>query len=398
MIKTLRRKILLITSLSVGLVLAGLVLGLNILNYYQVIHEADQTLSYLAQNEGRFPLIHDKDKPRRPEEKFDTRFFSVLFDENQTVQQLDLKQIFAVNQTQAVDYATDIYQSQKDKGTLNNYRYLRVEKNNETRILFVDIERGLNGFYTFLTNSLILSLFGLSSVILLAFTFSRILLKPVEEAYLKQKRFITDASHELKTPLTIIKANMEVLGFTHSDNKWIDSTNHQADRLSEMVQDLLFLAKMEEDITYPNQTLNIKDILEEVIDDHQPMISESFNFITSIQDVYLEANYELIKRLFNTLVENALQYGLAHEEINISLLYDKSNKTHFKISNQANLSGPGEFNDYLDRFNKKDASRNQAYGGSGIGLSIAQSIVNHYHGTIKAYSKDGKTFTISIKL
>ncbi len=395
MIKTLKRKTLLITTLSVGLVLLIIVFSVNILNYRHIIKEADYTLYFLALNDGRFPNNNEIDNQFRKEAKYDTRYFSVALQDDNTTITVDISQIFAVNKTQAINYANQIVNSNKSNGTINNYRYLYYNDYGVDKVLFMDIERSLNAFYSFLFNSILISLLGMSFVIFLAYQFSKVLLKPVEEAFIKQKRFITDASHELKTPITIIKANMEVLKLEELNNKWIDSTNKQADRMSDMVSDLLFLARMdEENKALITQNLNVENVLLEVIEDYEPIISENYNLKINTQDYTQQLNYEMIKRLFNVLLENSIRYTNKNDEIIINLSKNKHNKTNFSISNKAYLSDDN-LEKIFNRFERLEKSRNQQLGGSGIGLSIAKSIVDSYNGKITA-SYINNYFTINI--
>lgn len=278
MIKLLQKRIVLITSLSVGLVLIILVGGMNILNYTKTTKEADYILEHLGQNKGRFSHESRFDPRIRPEAQFDTRYFTVFISDKESVLSADMQHIFAVDKDEAISYAKKIVKGNKEKGTIKNYRYKHFNINDVNMIVFMDIERALNNFYSFLTSSIVVVLFGMILIVSLALFFSKILLRPVAEAYYKQRTFITDASHELKTPLTIIKANMDVLDTSDAQVQWIDSTRRQVDRMSNMVNDLLFLSKMDEDNkNLKLQSLNIKDILESVIDDYQPIISDKFN-------------------------------------------------------------------------------------------------------------------------
>ena len=399
MIKTLRKKIILITLLSVGLVLALLVTTMNLVNYRQVIEEADDTLAYLALYKGRFPGQIDPQRPMRPEAQFDTRYFSVLINKEENLLITDLRKIYAVSVDEAISYAQEILESGKKRGTIKNYRYLVEKEEAGSRVMFIDIERSLNSFYAFLINSLTISLVGMILVLILALIFSKILLKPVEEAYRKQRRFITDASHELKTPITIIKANMDVLELTQEENQWTQSTIRQANRMGSMVNDLLFLAGLDEgQRPEKSQTFDLKDLLEEVIEDHQPIISENFKLSLNINSLERDLDYNLIKRLFTVLIENSLRYGISGKEISIELSQGKNKTMLLKITNQANIDREDYFKDIFQRFKRSDEARNQAHGGSGIGLSIAKSIVDFYQGKIEAYSEDAKSFTVSVEL
>lgn len=254
MIKNLRRKFIGIAMSSVILVLFGIIGVINIANFRSVNENANARLAILAENDGVFPRPGDgrgmKTSPRRdmsPEAPFDTRYFTVLLRQDHSVISVDTGRIAAVSTETATEYALELCEKGKTSGFLGNYKYLAVPKGEETLYLFLDCSRELSTFYAFLWASLAVSTVGILLVFALVLFFSKLAVKPVAESYEKQKRFITDASHEIKTPLTIIGANTEVLEMEHGSDEWTASIKKQVARLTALTEKLVFLSRMDEE-------------------------------------------------------------------------------------------------------------------------------------------------------
>ena len=266
MLKKLRKKFIAIAMCSIGIVLAIIMTGINLANYMNVCRNADARISMISDNDGHLPEESDNTPPPKqgddknnkdqkpaddpgakrqmsPEASFDTRFFTVTLTDDGTIEQIDTGKIAAVTTQDASDYASFLYKNGKSHGFVSCYRYQTVTLDNSENItyIFVNCERELNTFHAFLLASVGISLAGLLVVFLLVVFFSKIVLRPVAESYEKQKRFITDASHEIKTPLTIIDANTEVLEMMEGENQWTKSTRKQIARLTSLTEKLVFL-------------------------------------------------------------------------------------------------------------------------------------------------------------
>ena len=278
MIQKLRKQFILVAMCSTMAVLIVIIGSLNVVNYWNMIRQKDEILEILASNNGTFPEMFgqkrmnpeedppeppkgDKGKgdkmPTRPDNFFDrmererfsretayeTRFFSVTLDESCEVKDTDLGMIASVEEDMAVSYASSIlseYQKTgSSKGFLDEYRYLVTKKDSSYLIVFVDCASDLQGTRKALLSSLAVSAAGILAVFLLVVFFSRKVFRPVEESYQKQRQFITDASHELKTPLTIISANVEVLEMESDESQWSKSIKKQIDRMVGLVEQMV---------------------------------------------------------------------------------------------------------------------------------------------------------------
>ena len=254
MIRALRTRLVAAAMLSL-LVVLTVILGVILLGSYRgIVSDADRILDLLAEGEGTFPTLPadfnwEEEGPRRrsPELGYEIRYFSVLLDESGNVATTDLGQIAAVDQETAEAYAQQVRAQGHTRGFLQDYRYLTAQEGDQTRVIFLDYSGYLFTFRSTLFTGLWVSAVGLLAVFLLLLLLSRRIIRPILESYEKQKRFITDAGHELKTPIAIIQADTDVLTLeTGEGNEWIDDIQHQVRRLSTLTNDLIYLSRMEE--------------------------------------------------------------------------------------------------------------------------------------------------------
>ncbi len=433
MIKTLRRKFIAIAMCSMAAVLFLLIGGINLVNYHNVNRTADARLDILEENGGHFPhedapFFSDKPlseeispspdfsmKPPRTRESFhkmskeapfETRFFTVILHQNGSVASVDTGKIAAVSTQNACDYASFLWQKQSRQGYYGHYKYRAVSFSgtggeSNTLYIFLDCERELNSFKSFLAASTAASLLGILSVFVLVVFFSKILVKPVAESYEKQKRFITDASHELKTPLTIIDANVEVLEMEQGENEWTVSIHNQIKRLSSLTQKLVFLSRMNE------ENSSLFTMLDFSLSDAVAETAEPFLAVADTVNKSLElkiapgisycGDEAALRQLTSLLLDNALKYAPENSSILLTLKESGKNKI-LTVQNAAEGISAGNLDILFDRFYRTDASRSSSTGGFGIGLSVAKAIVNAHKGKISAKSEDGKTIVFTVVL
>lgn len=410
MIKKLRIKFVSTSIISIFIVLVLIIGSINIINYINMNERTDHMLRFVLDNKGTLPRPEKKDKPHNipyfnnfkgnpsPEVIFQTRYFTVILDKNSEVIMNDTSNIFAVTPTQAIEYAKKAQSTNKITGFINNYKYLKGTLNDNTAIIFIDCERDISLFNNFLYTSIFISLISLIFVGIVSYLLSSIAIKPSINAYEKQKKFITNASHEIKTPLTIISANTDIIEMSCGESKWINSTKSQITRLTELVNNLVALSRLdEENYVVQKSNLCLSDILEAISKNYEGMsLDDNKTFECTIEsDIYYHGNEKNITQLLYILLDNAFKYSNCNGTIKINLKKYRG-KIIIEVYNTTDPISKGPHNEFFDRFYRQDESHNSKNSGFGIGLSLARSIVNSHKGKITAKSIDGKSITVSV--
>ncbi len=442
MIRKLRIKFVAAAMLSLFIVLAVLMGSVNLLNYRTVVRDADEVLVLLSENGGSFPEAQQRgadssflgdapdgrleepddgqsfpDSVRRngkwqngknvrsgrlasPELPFESRYFSASFDETGCVASVDTGMIAAVNDREAAEYAADVYASGVAKGFYGDYRFARTEMEGCALIIFLDCTLTLESFRSFLMTSIVIAAIGLASVFVLISFFSARVVRPVAESYEKQKRFITDASHELKTPLAIIEADADVLEMDVGVNEWLEDIRTQTGRLNDLTKNLVALSRMEEDAAqFQMIDFPLSDVVAEAAQSYQaPAKVQNKTFETRVQPMLtLHGDEKAIRQLTGILLDNALKYTPEGGRIALELEH-QGRGIRLAVSNTAENIDPASLDRLFDRFYRADASRSSKTGGYGIGLSIARAIVTAHRGKITAASPDGRSLAITVSM
>lgn len=416
MLKSLRRKFILISMLSVGIVLTIIISGINIANYVEVNKFADARIAIIESNGGVFskneipgPIqpshqVRPQKKPGEDrisvEAAFDTRYFTVLFASDGSVRMVDTKKISSVDESTAADMAKELYTKGKTVGFTDSFKYRAVSFEDGTIYIFLNCERELSTYYKFLLSSVTVSLIGMLIVYILVFFFSRLALRPVAEAYEKQKQFITDAGHEIKTPITIIGANTEVIESINGESEWSRSIKRQASRLRDLTDKLIFLSRTEEmGHTMQAYEFSLSDMLREECASFEPLAAiEGKSLKANIPDgVRYTGDEASLCNMISILLDNALKYSSDGAEIEVSLrCVGKSRE--ICVKNAVDEIEQGRLDHLFERFYRGDKSRSSEKRGHGIGLAIAKAIVTAHKGRISARSIDGKSVIFTVVL
>lgn len=402
MIKKLRRQFIAIAMASLFLVLGGILFIINAVSFYNVRQNADMMIDVIAANGGVYPIGKKEEGGRglgfrrdSPEAPFDTRYFTVTVDVTGAVVSTDTDRIAAVSAGDAASYAAALWEDGQTSGFQDSYRYRAVAgaEASQTMYIFLDCGRELSTFYGFLTASVLIGLAGLLLVFVLVLFFSELAVRPISRSMERQKQFITDASHEIKTPLTIIDANTEVLEMERGADEWTQSIKNQVHRLSEMTEKLVFLARMEENRAGLARTdFPISEAVAEEAEEFRPLAqAQGKRLLLEIEpELMYHGDEHAIRRLVSLLLDNAIKYSDDRGEIELSLTASGRNRV-LTVYNTVREIPRGNLNRLFERFYRLDASRSSETGGYGIGLSAARAIVAAHGGKISAKSSDGRS-------
>jgi len=398
MIKKLRIKFIFISLASVATVFLLIMSVIFAINYKNVVERADMLLDVLSSNMGDFP-VQDKAHKRRPgftpETPYETRFFWVKLDDDGNVTDTNTKSIKALDEDEIEKYAKDAYK-ESDKGFINSYRYQKSETDGEILVVFVDCTRDLQMFKDFVVTGIFVCVLGLFLVFWAVFFLSKLALSPVERAMERQKRFITNVSHELKTPLTVIDASIEVIEMENGGSKWTENAKEQVVRLRDLCEHLVELSRFDEKGLSQFAWFDMSELTESLaLWFETPIQAQNRQLVLNIEKgIKLNGDKKAVTRLIDQLMDNAVKYSEGDGDITVSLTKSGS-KVVLEVSNPSSVP-EGEHDEFFERFWRRDESRSDR-GSYGIGLSAVSMIAEEHHGRVSAVS-DGKTVKIKIVL
>lgn len=385
MIKKLRIRFILVALLSILLVLSATIGAINIHNYVQIENEAQNSLSLVIDqglnNGGPTP----GGSPHGPNDNLmQSHYFLVSFDDSGTISNSDFKHIFSINEEDGKNMASDIYNGKANKGSIdNNYRYLKENRGNYTYVAVIDVKEKLDSFNNFLISSIVISSISYALIAALIVISSHVVFKTSEESYQKQKSFITNASHELKTPLTIISTDLEIIEMDHGKDEWSESIRDQVSRLTKMTNQLVTLAKLDEGnlSNYPFTDFSLSSLAEECADAFKATFNKnSLSFNVAIKkDINMTGNNYLINELIYIFLDNALKYAKANGQVDFAITNTK-NKVEILFANDLQDDYEIDVKLMFERFYRSPSANKKE--GSGVGLSIAKEIINLHKGKI----------------
>lgn len=366
---------------------------INIWNYVNTARRQDETLQLL--------LIYEKeDKPPFPKEnapgpgpfrhfspevQYMTRFFTVHTDADGKAFRINQDYIASISKEDAINFAKQVQNSGQTSGYYEGYRYVVEPTAAGSITVFLNSERELQAIKSLLAETMAVAACCLLAVFILVVALSRRAIAPYVRNIETQKRFITDASHELKTPLTAITTSTDVLAMELEDNEWVKNIQTQTGRMAKLITDLVTLSRLDEEQPFPEVTdFSLSEAVWEITEPFAAIASASEKeYVQHIEEnIQMRGDKAAIQQMVSILLDNALKYSDTKGKIRLDV-YRKQRKTTISVYNTCHISDPQNIDRLFDRFYRSEASRSDR-GSYGIGLSIAKAVAENHGGLIKA--------------
>ena len=417
MIGTLQKKFVKTAMIAITVLLTVIVLATGLLYTFRVLSDEKWMAQRIAES-GGFPFedkgqpeekrddghrersVFDRRRDISPDDAMAVRFFIVRFDENGEIVETDTDRIYSVTEDEAQDMAREAAASGRMSGLREEFLFTVSGDDLAKTVVFIDISAQISSVLSVIGILMIIAAVCWIFMLLLVSALSRRVIAPIAENMARQKQFVTNAGHELKTPLAIIMANTEALELYNGESKWTKNIKSQTVRLSGLMQNLLTLSKMDEaDLKLPLAEVDIGELIGEVAASfEEPAKRKNIRFEAEAPHMSALANKDSMGQLFAILFDNAVKYTPEGGEISLDVGSDKKHVI-VKLKNTLDPSGTREDPERLfDRFYRKDKARTQKSGGYGIGLSAARAIAAANKAEIRAEyeNKDFIAFTVSL--
>ncbi len=411
----LRKKIFWTLQIILSLFLLSILFLFHYQNYNREKGNIEQNLGRMnnglnlePKNKESVPKFENEDSwkeiinTKNPKRFIDAKIYTILLDEsNQIVDVIshtedglvkenieEIAKKILIKNNKNTTYIGNLY--------FNDFSYQYIQNHHITLIDTHDVKARL---LSSLEITIVLFLLAELIIVLLSKKLSEWIIKPVEKSFYKQKQFIADASHELKTPLSVIMACAETLKVEKKEQKWLDHIKTEAEQMSKLICNLLELAKVENENKSIKKNVDLSKVVEKAI-----LPFESLAYEKSIpleytlnESIYFECNSDEIRELVTILLDNAMQHSVQKGKIIVNLKQEK-NTILLEVINKGKPIPKGEEEKIFERFYRVDKSRNRNLNRYGLGLAIASSIVTNHEGVIKAFSANGfTTFQILFK-
>lgn len=411
MIKQLQRKFIVSSMLAITILLIVVLGGVNIFNTVSTNRQTDKLLSTLAEVENSAITL------MLPEVRSSWNLFSAVVTQDDTlgaiyfvvredvfgkIRTVDTSHISSVNVQEAQNYVKHIQNVKSGTGSLGRFKYMVMPTvgNLGKTYIFLDVTKQINNVWQVLLLSVGVGILCWIAMLFLIVLLSKRAIKPIATNIEKQKQFVTDAGHEIKTPLAIIMANTDAMELHYGESKYSKNIRNQIFRLKDLTQDLLTLAKMEESTDKKiKESFSMTALVEESINQFEESIAaKGITLYKNIQpDLSINSNKEQVQRLVSILVDNATKY--VSENGSIEIYLSQTNKQiNFVVVNTAENLENLQLDKIFDRFYRGDDARTQKNGGYGIGLSAAKAIVQSLKGAITVQKQNINKIVFVVKL
>ena len=395
MIKKLKAKLFLIIMISLSVLVISMITIFGFLNYTNTLKTAISVMDKVSNFELNRRPFEDKIVFERSEETTKLEgVYTVEIRNSQIIQNEE-------NDEDIEQYALKISTGNTENGFIGKYLYKVIKTpQNTIRIIFMENEKTIVNLKMIFVYSGIAVVISILIIYLISRKLSDTIVKPVEETFEKQKQFISDASHELKTPLAVIEANADVLENELPENKWLGYIQNETTSMDKLINELLLLAKTE-------NTGNVKSYSSFDVSKEAEMIISAFESMayekkveikTKIQEnITMNGDREDIKHIVSTLLDNAIKHSVPEKNVEV-IISKERNEILISVKNVGEPIPEEEKDKIFERFYRIDKARNRNEKRYGLGLAIAKATVEKYDGKIEVFCKDGKVeFKVIIK-
>ena len=337
------------------------------------------------------------DRPVKDDPEFRlSTFYSAAFSESGEVLAVNSGNSDLQSEESLTETASSILEKGKKNGKSGNITYLVEEREGYTLVAMIDGTINNNNQSRLFRQMLVIGSAALAVLIVISVFIARRIVRPLEENDKRQKRFVSDAGHELKTPIAVISANGELLRRQIGENEWLDNIDYENTRMSDLVKQLLALSKAENG-DLPKETVDYSKLVDGEILPFETLAFEKGKRIeTDVeQGVIIEGNTNQLRQLVSVLLDNALSHGKG-DSIRLSLCREKHNAV-LVVSNEADEIGADQLSHLFERFYRTDETRHESGSHYGLGLSIAKAVAESHGGSIRAeYTNGSAVFAVSL--
>lgn len=403
MFRNLKIRFILLASAAIVCILLTMIAVLNSVRFLQTNGEIQAVLNILSANNGDFPSVEETAESLQNDRiTIDTiyqyRYFSVVYKEDKTLYSTNLDHLSNLSKEQALSYANKVIKDSRSSGVFKvgsqfySYQITQDSKTKRYLLVVLDSTNYLESRNDFFWLSIQLCFYSFIFFVLVVSGFSNFAIRPYIKNYENQKRFITNAGHELKTPLAIISANTELQELMTGENEWTESTKDQVKRLSNLINQMVVLARLEEQPDVTLVDVNFSEVVKRVAGNFKSVIEKAGKKyeIKLQEDIHVKATEDELYELVSILIDNACKYCDEDGQIFVTLTKAKRGKrARLTVANSYADGKNVDYSRFFDRFYREDESHNQKQPGYGIGLSMAESLVRIFKGRIWVSYKKG---------
>ena len=427
MVRTLQIKFVKTAMTAISVLLLAVICAISGIYSFDTYRKEKNTAEMLADSggipdfvkmkrdrqEGFEPGPHDMQRPEgtdsgnpffgnkmSPDDVMAVRYFIIRYDTDGGIESADTGSIYSVTDEEAEEYGRQVIAGGRQSGIIGNFMYYLNENEEGKTVAFVDVSSQISSILSVIVISLIIAAIAWILMFVFVSALSRRAIAPIAENIVRQKQFVTNAGHELKTPLAIIMANTEALELFNGETKWTRNIKSQTRRLNNLMQNLLTLSKMDEaDLNLPMQNFDLGELVREsAAPFEEPAREKGLTLSVQTPEITVKANRDSMGQLIGILMDNAVKYTPEGGGISVTA-YAEGNSVILREENTVNPDDCEQNPERLfDRFYRRDEARTQKKGGYGIGLSAARAIAAANGAQISAaYKEQNIVFTVKIK-